>query len=199
MLAAEVAERIGMGTPMPLEEFLALPEDARAEIVDGVVRPMTRSNQKHRNIQSLLAAVLRAQAPPGHRVLEEEVVVLAEVPATARIPDVVVIRSEPDRTWDTNNTPATDVVLAVEIVSPTTATADRVEKPLQYALAGIPAFWRIEVHPEIEVVVHRLVESVQDGTIRRRYEVVGQHTGGGSVVDLILPWIAVAVDDLGRY
>lgn len=199
MLAAELAERIGTGTPMSLSDFLALPEDARAEIVDGVVRPMTRSNQKQRNIQSLLAAVLRSLAPPGHRVLEEEVVVLAEVPATARVPDVVVIRAEPRRSWDTNNTPAVDVLLAVEVVSPTTATADRVEKPLQYALAGIPSFWRIEVDPEVTVVVHRLVETTADGTLHRRYEVKGRFAAGDTVTDEVLPWAAVAVDDLGRY
>ena len=199
MLAAELAERIGTGTPMSLSDFLALPEDARAEIVDGVVRPMTRSNQKQRNIQRLLAGRLDALVAPGHRVLEEEVVVLAEVPATARVPDVVVISAEPGRTWDTNNTPAIDVLLAVEVVSPTTATADRVEKPLQYALAGIPSFWRIEVDPEITVVVHRLVESTADGALHRRYEVTGRFTAGDMVTDNVLPWAAVAVDDLGRY
>lgn len=101
-------------------------------------------------------------------MFEEEVVVLAEVHATARIPDVVVISAAPDRTWDTNNTPAVEVLLAVDVVSPTTATADRVEKPLQYALAGIPSFWRIEVDPEVTVVVHRLVESTAEGTVHRR-------------------------------
>jgi Uma2 family endonuclease len=184
---------------MSLAEFLALPDDTRAEIVDGVVRPMTRSNQKQRNIQSLLAAVLRAQAPVRHRVLEEEVVVLTEVPATARIPDVAVIRAEPGRTWDTNHTPAGDVVLAVEVVSPTTATADRVEKPVQYALAGIPAFWRIEVDPRIEVVVHRLVEASAGGTLQRRYEETGRFVAGQTVADQTLPWVAVEVDALGRY
>lgn len=199
MTTADLAMRIGAGEAMSLAEFLGLPDDTRAEIVDGVIRPMTRSNQKQRNIQSLLAAALRAQAPAGHRVLEEEVVVLIEVPATARIPDVVVIRAEPGRTWDTNHTPAADVALAVEVVSPTTATADRVEKPVQYALAGIPAFWRIEVDPRIEVVVHRLVEVAAGGTLQRRYEETGRFVAGHTVVDETLPWLAVAVDALGRY
>jgi Uma2 family endonuclease len=199
MTAADLVTRISTGMEMSLPDFLALPDDIRAEIVDGVVRPMTRSDQKQRNIQSLLAYLLDGQAPPGHRVLEGEVVVLAEVPATARVPDVVVIRAEAGRTWDTNHTPAVDVALAVEIVSPTTATADRVEKPVQYALAGIPAFWRIEVDPRIEVVVHRLIEVTAGGTVQRRYEETGRFVAGHTVADETLPWVAVAVDDLGHY
>jgi Uma2 family endonuclease len=48
------------------------------------------------------------------------------------------------------------VVLAVEIVSPTSQSMDRVMKPALYAAAGIPFYWRIETDGEIVVHAYRL-------------------------------------------
>jgi Uma2 family endonuclease len=39
------------------------------------------------------------------------------------------------------------VPLVVEIVSPGTRRRDRLEKPAEYAAAGIPHYWRIEQNP----------------------------------------------------
>jgi len=38
-----------------------------------------------------------------------------------------------------------DLLLAVEVVSPSSATTDRVTKPTLYAAAGVPAYWRVEL------------------------------------------------------
>ncbi|MGR6998893.1 Uma2 family endonuclease [Yinghuangia aomiensis] len=42
---------------------------------------------------------------------------------------------------------ADDVVLVVEIASPSTRVADRKMKPSLYAAAGIPHYWRLELEP----------------------------------------------------
>jgi Uma2 family endonuclease len=42
--------------------------------------------------------------------------------------------------------------LVVEVVSPRTRKTDRFLKPAEYAAAGIPCFWRVELEPE--PVVH---------------------------------------------
>ena len=59
-----------------------------------------------------------------------------------RSPDVAVVR-EPiteDVVWiDPAN-----VLLAVEIVLPGSERADRYDKPVEYAAAGIPHYWRVE-------------------------------------------------------
>ena len=49
--------------------------------------------------------------------------------------------------------------LVVEVVSPDSRTADRVNKPVKYAAAGIPEYWRVEEAEDGEAVVyqHRLV------------------------------------------
>jgi Uma2 family endonuclease len=125
--------------PMTLDEYLALPEDTRCEIVDGVPRPMVRPNKVHREVQVNLVHVLKSQRPEGLAVSAEEVVTLSASPPHARIPDVTVYLRDSDPTGRRNFTPARDVRLVVEVVSPTTRTADRFEKPREYAQAGIPA------------------------------------------------------------
>jgi Uma2 family endonuclease len=52
--------------------------------------------------------------------------------------------------------PPTEVILAVEIVSPGSVTLDRFAKPALYAEAGIPFYWRIETFNGVEVHTHRL-------------------------------------------
>jgi len=189
MLLLERPEgRVEAVTPLTLEEYLTLPEDTRAEIVDGVLRPMVRANKRGREVQSILAHLLRQQKPAGLRVAEEEVVVFRATPPEARIPDVAVFRSGADPEGRTNHTAAADVLLVVEVVSPHTRTADRYEKPAEYARNDIPAFWRIELEPSIEVNVYRLVGQV--------YRDEGVYTRGGLIKDPTLEWLSVEVNDL---
>jgi Uma2 family endonuclease len=174
--------------PLTLDEYLSLPEDARAELVDGVLRPMVRPSTARRQVQRRLANALEDRCPAGIVVAEEEVVTFAVDPPTARIPDVVVFRAEADPDGRRNCTDAAHVLLAVEVVSESTQTADRYEKPAEYARNGIAGFWRIELQPSIVVHVYRLVEGV--------YHDEGRFTRGEIIRDPELPWVAVAVDDL---
>lgn len=59
-----------------------------------------------------------------------------------RHPDVLAVTRECLRTrrWPHPE----DTLLAVEVMSPTSRGRDRVTKPVQYAAAGIPHFWRYE-------------------------------------------------------
>lgn len=173
---------------LTLDEYLSLPDDARAEIVDGVLRPMVRASKKGRRVQRRLASLMEAQLPSGLRVEEEEVVVFQATPPEARIPDVVVFQAAADPDGRTNFTQAGDVLLVVEVVSPHTQTADRYEKPGEYARNEIPAFWRIELEPSIAVHTYRLVDGV--------YQDEGRYTRGGLIKDLTLPWLSIEVNDL---
>lgn len=60
-----------------------------------------------------------------------------------RIADVVVVREELV-TRDVLAASPEDVVLAVEVVSPSSVTTDRVTEPTQYAAVGIDHYWRVE-------------------------------------------------------
>ncbi|MFD0741217.1 Uma2 family endonuclease [Phytohabitans flavus] len=55
--------------------------------------------------------------------------------------------------------PAREFELVVEVVSPDSRAADRVNKPAVYADAGIPEYWRVEEADDGEPVIyqHKLV------------------------------------------
>lgn len=181
-----------LSAQLTLHEYLTLPEDTRAEIIDGVLRPMVRSNKRAREVQRRLANLIESRMPRQLRVSEEEVVVLKPDPPSSRIPDLSVFRGGTDPAGRTNHTPAADVLLVVEIVSPGSQTADRYEKPGEYARSGIPAFWRVELDPDIAVHVYNLFDGV--------YRDEGIHRRGGLLKDPTLPWLSIEVNDLlGRY
>jgi Uma2 family endonuclease len=180
--------RVEVASPLTLDAYLALPVDTRAEIVDGVLRPMTRTNKLHREVQSNLRQFLKAQKPRELRVTEEEVVVFKLVPPTARIPDVVVFRSGNDPEGKTNFTLAGDVLLCIEVVSRSTQTADRFEKPGEYARNGIPAFWRVELEPEITIYTYQLSDGVYADNDRFGI--------GSTAFDRTLEWVKVPVVEL---
>lgn len=177
-----------LNTPLTLQEYLALPEDSRFEIVDGLLRPMTRSGKRNRTMQRRLATRLEQQAPSGLFVVEGEIVVFKVAPPSTRIPDVTVCRAEAIADPDSNSIAVADAVLVVEIVSPGSETDDRYHKPGDYARNGIPHFWRIELEPGVEVVTYQLDHGV--------YREVGVFGRGERVTDPALPWVDVEVADL---
>lgn len=177
-----------LNTPLTLEEYLALPKDSRYEIVDGLLRPMTRAGKRNRTVQRRVANRLEEQAPAGLLVFEEEIVILKVAPPSTRIPDVAVCRAEAVLDPDASHIPASGVLLALEIVSPGSETDDRYHKPDDYARNEIPHFWRIELVPDIQVFTYRL-----DGGAYREW---GVFQRGDRIVDPALLWVDIDVTDL---
>ncbi|GAA3422229.1 hypothetical protein GCM10018952_71700 [Streptosporangium vulgare] len=62
------------------------------------------------------------------------------------IPDVMVVERKPIRDGAQVVDPEW-AHLVVEIVSRSTTAVDRIVKPVKYAEAGIPHFWRVEMKP----------------------------------------------------
>jgi Uma2 family endonuclease len=170
-----------------LEEYLALPDDARCEIVDGILRPMSRATTEGRGVQRRLTNILEAQCSPELQVEREEIVVFHEVPPDARIPDVSVFAraGKHDRT---NHVAARHVLLAVEVVSPGSAEEDRHVKPGEYARNGIVHFWRIELEPR--PAVHTYV--LTDGG----YVNAGVFGPEDRIRSVVLGWVDVPVAQL---
>ncbi|MEU8138645.1 Uma2 family endonuclease [Streptodolium elevatio] len=134
--------------PWTLDDVLALPEDPRNryELVGGalLMSPspgVPHQRASHRLHVLLAAAVEKAGAP--YEVLEAVNVV---VPDGLFIPDLVVADADAAAAADTTLR-ADDVVLVVEIASPSTRVSDRKMKPALYAAAGIPHYWRLELEP----------------------------------------------------
>jgi Uma2 family endonuclease len=71
------------------------------------------------------------------------------------------------------------VVLAIEIVSPSSQAMDRFTKPALYAAAGIVHYWRIETENGIKVLTYRL-----DG-VTEAYQLTGEFD---EFIDVAEPW-----------
>ena len=134
------------GALMTLEEYDALPEDssARYELQEGVLVMSPRPIRPHQEALLELALQVRGQVPKGLRcVIAFEVVVQAGPRPILRAPDLVVVPAKsPLKRVD-----ASDVRLAVEIISPGTRNVDLVLKAYEYAEAGIPHYWVVDLDP----------------------------------------------------
>jgi len=129
--------------PWTEDDFLALPEDRRIELLDGELLVSPGPRHARQRLSSRLWAALDATAPDSLEVLEAINVRVA--PWRILIPDIAVI-SNPGA--DLVVSDAADVVLAVEIVSPGSVLRDRAIKPQLYAAGGIPHHLRVEVGDE---------------------------------------------------
>jgi len=115
----------------------------------------------------------------------EDLLVLTPDKRNVRCPDIVVFQlDEPERIVR-----ADQVALVVEVVSPSTKTQDRVMKPVQYAEAGIPCYWRAETKPGLSVAEYQLTE------LGKYYE----HSPRAGVFTVDKPWpIEIDLDAVTR-
>ncbi|GIJ25862.1 hypothetical protein Vqi01_10240 [Micromonospora qiuiae] len=159
----------GMWSPDPvrqrlasytIEDVLALPDDApRVELRDGVLVVVPSPTYAHQTISNLLWTWFRQNVP--FDVSPATAVGVAISHRNTFEPDVVLLKRPV--VAESHYFDAEQVVLAVEVVSPGTRRRDRLEKPADYADAGIPHYWRIEQNP-----VHVYAYDLVDG----RYELV---------------------------
>jgi Uma2 family endonuclease len=133
----------------------ALPEDAdwrRYEIVDGalVVSPSARS--LHEVVCARLRDAIRDAVPDGSMAIGSMAI---ELGRSYRIPDLVVASTDVMLADVALLRPA-DVALAVEVVSPSSRTTDRITKQAEYGAGGIPGYWRVETEPEVTLTAYAL-------------------------------------------
>ena len=144
-----------------VEDVLDLPPDApRVELRDGVMIGVPSPTIGHQDIGILLWTWFKRNAPEGTRP-GTAVGVSIGFKDTFE-PDVVLLRHP--AADSSHYFEAAQVIIAIEIVSPGTKRRDRLEKPAEYAAAGIPHYWRIEQNP-----LHVFAYDLVDG----RYELAG--------------------------
>ena len=167
-MSVSLRDRAG---PWTLEDLAELGDDGQGyEIVDGLLLVSPPEMLFTTRLAHRLAQQLARQAPVPLEVLHELYVRLG---TDARRPDVAVLRGDAPVTRHQLGVEAQHVVLIVEVVSPSSRKTDRFFTPLEYAAAGVPAYWRVETEPEVVVHVYRLVGD--------RYEQVQQVRGVESV------------------
>jgi Uma2 family endonuclease len=123
--------------------YEAMPEDVcrRIEIVDGGVVVAPTPTRSHQTFVRHLASLLEAAAGEDRAVVTGADLRLRDEPLLNRRPDVVVYDANvPD---DQVLRPG-DCVLVVEVMSLGSVITDQLDKPAEYAAAGIEHYWRIE-------------------------------------------------------
>ncbi len=113
----------------------------RFELEDGVAVMMASATLWHNRVLRRLTVAMETQCPASLSVEMEQAIEIAD--DFAPIPDLLVVDSAAALPGE-NVLPKSAVILAVEIVSQGTRRKDRMIRPMDYARAGIPYFWRIE-------------------------------------------------------
>jgi Uma2 family endonuclease len=173
---------------MTLAEWDALPEDnsAQYELVAGALVVSPKALRRHQLAMALLASQMDEQLPAGWEVGPDfEVLVQAEEPATVRAPDVVVVRADAPQ----QRALARDVALAAEILSPRTRKVDLQVKAIEYAEAGIPHYWIVDLDPPVPTITVFGLGALGDGYVE------SQTAAHELVVDVPFP-LRIDVDAL---
>ncbi|MFF9486861.1 Uma2 family endonuclease [Streptomyces sp. NPDC014676] len=126
-----------------VDDLFTLPDlPPHTELIDGSLIFVSPQRRFHFLVIDLLVNGLRSSLGPDFSVEREMTVVLDE--RNGPEPDVSVVRADAVTGLDQTSFRPEDVLLAVEVVSPDSESRDRTTKPLKYALAGIPNYWRVE-------------------------------------------------------
>ena len=168
--------------PWRFDELADLPDDGRRyEVVDGLLIVSPPASHDHQLIGSRLLVQLAQQCPPEWDVCYEFALPLG---TDGRVPDLAVVRAGAAAGSAAYPAQPADFGLVVEIVSSSSRKTDRFFKPVEYAEAGIPLFWRIETDPALSLHAFQLA-----GEASFRESVVLEGAG-----DVPAPWGSAQVD-----
>ncbi|MEV0680530.1 Uma2 family endonuclease [Actinosynnema sp. NPDC050436] len=145
---------------LTLAEWDELPEfeSHHVELVEGILLVTPGRASRHQMAVKRLGTSLDAQLPQSViAVPEVDVLVDPVPPVTVRAPDLVVVQTALALEYPTRYD-ADDVLVAVEVVSPGTGRTDRIVKPVEYADAGIPHYWLVELDDPITLTAFTLVD-----------------------------------------
>ncbi|MFI7001656.1 Uma2 family endonuclease [Nocardia sp. NPDC050175] len=166
---------------LTIADYMALGEDderCRRELQEGVLTVSPSPTPEHNIVSGDLYALVKLQLPRDLVAVPDVDLNLQLVPedgpATVRRPDLVVVeRSELKRVNSEGGILRAHATrLVVEIVSPGSRRTDYVMKRSEYADAGIPHYWIIDLHPPLSLAAFRLTEElgyVDDGEVTDVY------------------------------
>jgi Uma2 family endonuclease len=150
--------------PLTIAEFAALGEDDRNrwELQEGSLIMSPSPTPGHMVAVAELYVQLRDQLPHDARAVPDVDIDVqlapAGAPGTARRPDLVLVEAtELERVGETGGLlRASAVLVVVEIVSPGSHRTDTIVKRREYADAGIPHYWIIDLDAPVSLIAcHR--------------------------------------------
>ena len=137
-------------------------EPGYTELVEGRLLMSPSPAADHSHATASLILQVAPQLPPELEVLPDLDVDLrlapADSPGTVRRPDLVVVRREARRRVrrEGGTIRASEVLVAVEILSPGSRRMDHVLKRAEYADAGIPHYWIIDLDEPVSLIACHL-------------------------------------------
>ncbi|MFI6286794.1 Uma2 family endonuclease [Streptomyces sp. NPDC051018] len=156
------------------------------ELIDGSLVFVSAQTLFHARAVSFFEWQLQSVAPEDVEVIREFTIDIDR--QNRPEPDVVVVRGDVVENPEQTRFPADAVELAIEVVSPDSIGRDRETKPLKYARAGIPHYWRVE-SDEGRAVVY----------VFEREPAAGEYTCTGIFHDRLKVSVPFAIDlDLTR-
>lgn len=131
---------VGGWTADDLDTLPNLPP--HTELIDGSLVFVSPQTLFHTRAVDFFNWQLQSLAPPELEVVREFTI---DIDFQNRPePDVVVVRADAVESLRQTRFPASSVLLAIEVVSDESVTRDRETKPVKYARARIPHYWRVE-------------------------------------------------------
>lgn len=151
---------------LTIAEYAALgeTEPGYTELVEGRLLMSPSPTPRHNITVLELAKRLGEQVPPDVMVIQDIDIDLMLVPPTqpgfSRRPDLIAVdRGEVERVdIEGGILRASSVHVVVEIVSPGSRWIDNIDKRKQYAEAGIPWYWIIDITGPVSIVACQFTE-----------------------------------------
>lgn len=112
------------------------------ELIDGSLVFVSPQTLFHARAVDFFNWQLQSVAPADLEVIREFTIDIDR--QNRPEPDVVVVRADVVEDPEQTRFPAAAVVLAIECVSEDSVSRDRETKPIKYARAKIPHYWRVE-------------------------------------------------------
>lgn len=145
---ARIVERTQQPTQFSVDEFMAIVEagvfrDAgKVELVDGAIVRMSPPQSRHmRYVRTIMYALHEVYQKQGSFVVQPELSLQLQ-PRTLRVVDIGVL---PDFDFSSRFPSVDSVVLAIEVAD-SSLPADLGDKRSDYATAGIPHYWVVDVN-----------------------------------------------------
>lgn len=152
-MSIALVEHTGPWTADDVEALPDVGDHARFEVYEGGVLVVSPApGVAHQRASYWLHRILaRAAAAAGADVEVLEAVNVAIPGGKLLVPDVVIVDADAAGKA-TTRLPSEAVLAVVEIVSPPTVSMDRAVKPVMYAEASIPVYWRVELQGTPKIV-----------------------------------------------
>lgn len=185
-LTTEIAQLFPRQGDWTEADYFALPDTGIVELVDGRIEVIEMPSILHQALVMLLQRRINATIEPqqlGFLFTAPTRLMVAD--RTYREPDLLYVSQANRRRHTDQYFEAADLV--IEVVSPDRPERDWNEKRRDYAQAGVPEYWIVDIRDESVSVL---------GLRDRSYEQISRSVAAGVARSGVIPGLQIDVADL---